>query len=106
MSPAAACVGAVRAGAAFGRRAASGSLAGWNQKKGNCAPVCADPVDLQGRLGRGALGSLALGREQEGPSDSPSSKRSVEIADATDSNQALAESFGSAGGSTVRAVPT
>ncbi len=29
-------------------------------------------VDLQGRLGCGALGVRALGRKQEGPSDSPS----------------------------------
>ena len=35
--------GPVRAGAALGRRAA------WNQteQKENCAPVCADPVDLR-----------------------------------------------------------
>ena len=33
-------------------------------------PVSA--VDLQGRLGCGALGARALGRKQEGPSDSPS----------------------------------
>jgi hypothetical protein len=44
------------------------------KKKEKCPPVCADPVDLQGQLGCGALSLLALGRKQEGhgPSDSPS----------------------------------
>ena len=41
-------------------------------EKENCAPICAGSVDLQGRLGCEALGLLALGRKQEGPSDSPS----------------------------------
>ena len=46
---------------------AGGSLA-WSRW---APPVCAAPVDLpvQGRLGCGALGLLALGLKQEGPSD-------------------------------------
>ena len=54
------------------RHLAAGPPQAGIEKKGNCAPVCADPVDLQGRLGCGALGARALGRKQEGPSDSPS----------------------------------
>ena len=92
-------------------------------RKGNCAPVCADPVDLQGRLGCGALGERALGRKQEGPSDSPSRapppaslSRALgselealhgctQISDATDLSQAPAANFSNAGGSTLGVVP-
>ena len=63
-------VGAVRSVPA--RHLAAGPPQAGIEKKGNCDPVCADPVDLQGRLGCGALGARALGRKQEGPSDSPS----------------------------------
>ncbi len=41
---------------------------GMIKKKETCTPVLADPVDLQGRLGCGALGLLALGRKQEAAS--------------------------------------
>ena len=114
-------VGAVRSVPA--RHLAAGPPQAGIEKKGNCAPVCADPVDLQGRLGCGALGARALGREQEGPSDSPSRapppaslSRALDselealhgctqISDATDLNQAPAANFSSAGGSTLGMAP-
>jgi hypothetical protein len=60
----------VRTGAAFGRRRMAAGLHWWASSKneGNLrAPVCADPVDLQGRLGSAALDLRALGRKQEVP---------------------------------------
>jgi hypothetical protein len=114
-------MGAVRSVPA--RHLAAGPPQAGIEKKGNCAPVCADPVDLQGRLGCGALGALALGRKQEGPSDSPSRapppaslSRALDselealhgctqISDATDLTQAPAANFSSAGGSTLGVVP-
>ena len=52
-----------------------------------CAPVCADPVDLQGRLGCGALGARALGRLQtRGPfGQSESGSASLSTSRALDS---------------------
>jgi hypothetical protein len=92
------CCGSVCAGAVFGRQRMAAGPPGIKRKE---TDLCG-PVDLQGRLGCGALCLLALGRKQGVPSpDSPSrtpchlvepsirsSKRSMQISDATDLNRA------------------
>ena len=109
--------GPVRAGAAFGRRAASG----WNRKEGQlrsglCGPRGpARPARLRGfrcagsrpktrgSFGQSESGSASLSRALD--SELEALHGCTQISDATDLNQAPAANFSSAGGSTLGVVP-